>query len=188
MRLRIRATLRSERRAGEREAIREQWSQRSLVDVAVEAMHRGDEVGVRLSGARTIRGAIIDAGRDYAVVDTGAQRIAVRLAGLGPDGDLRRYDSPPVQIEITSRAHGGGTKASGKSPTFASLIAEYDAAQQLHPDRIVEIGTTLRPDPLLGRVRARAWDHVYLRDLQDREVFVALATMSYIAWADDLGG
>lgn len=183
----MRATLRSDRMAGEREALRDLWSQRSLLDVAVEAMHRGDEVVIRLVTGRIVRGPIVDAGRDYAVVEAAGQRIAVRLATLGAHGEVGRYDGPPVHLEIPAHASRGGTKASGRNPTFAALLGAYDEEQQAAPHRVIEVGTSLRSDPLRGRIRARAWDHLYLHDLQDSEIFVALSTISHVTWVEDLG-
>lgn len=46
---------------------------------------------------------------------------------------------------------------------------------------MVEIGTSLLGHPLVARVLAVACDHLYVRDLDDAEVFVPLAGITWVA-------
>lgn len=179
--VRGRAQMRAERRQEELETVRDLWGRRSLADVVVEAMRRGDEIAVRLAG-RTLRGPVVDAGTDFATVDTAHRRVDVHLtAGLRHSGG-HDYQGPALLVEIATRAKAGGADPATPNATFRSRLQRYDVESQLHPDRRVEVGTILDPEPLVGRVQARATDHLYLRDRDDRELFVPLAVITYIAW------
>lgn len=178
----LRAEWRAERRATEHEALRDMWSQRRLVDVFHEALRRGDEVVVHCH-PRRLHGQVVDAGRDYAVVDTGRQHVTVRAVSMDSDDRAAPYLGPPVRVEIPKRARRGGRQASHPSSTFRSVLHHFDFQAQLR-QKPVELGVAGRRDPLEGWLRALGTDHLYLCDRDDVEVFVPLSTVGYVAWAD----
>jgi hypothetical protein len=183
---RVRAENRAERRQAELEAVRERWRSRRFVEAVQEAMRRGDELTVWLPPGRRLRGVVVDAGVDFATLDDSGRRISVHLAaGVQTDfGDP--YQPPLVVVAIAHRSRSGGTNPSRRTPSFQALLHQFDFEQRyLRPTRHVEVSTLLDADPLVGRIEVHAWDHLYLRATDGSEVFVPVAAITTIAWADD---
>ena len=180
----MRAEFRAERRSAEAETVHDMWTRRTLGDVLAEAMRRGDRVAIHLHPGRAVEGVIVDGGRDYAVIETPRQRIAVRIAAVRRDAGIDPYEGPQLHIEVRERAPAGGAEASKPSSTFRSVLQRYDFEQQLDERRYAEIGTTRRLDPLIGRLLALAADHLYVRDRDDVELFIPTSAITYITWAD----
>ncbi|HVM00834.1 MAG TPA: hypothetical protein VM324_16210 [Egibacteraceae bacterium] len=175
----MRAEWRAERRAAELEALRDHHSRRTIADVLVEAMRRGDTVTLQLGPHRRITGTVTDAGRDFAVVENAHERLAARVA----DRDGHPYLGPELLVEIRGRAHTGGAQPTKPSATFRSVLQRFDFDAQADPRARIEIGTTLRCQPLTGRVQALAADHLYLIDEDDTQHFAPLSTITYVARA-----
>lgn len=178
VRARMRAEYRAERRAAEHEAVRDHWSRRTIADVLAEAMRRGDTVTLHLWPQRRITGTVSDAGRDFAVIDTPQQRVAVRVA----DRDGHPYHGPQLLIETRERARTGGAQATKPSASFRAVLQRCDFDSQTDPQLLVEVGVTLRSQPLVGRVQALAEDHLYLVDEHTMDHFVPLSAITYVAW------
>jgi hypothetical protein len=178
VRARMRAEYRAERRAAELEAVRDHWSRRTIADVLAEAMRRGDTVTLHLWPQRRITGTITDAGRDFAVVENPHQRVAVRVS----DRDGHPYHGPQLLAEIRERARTGGAQATTPSATFRAVLQRFDFDSQTDPQVLIEVGVTLRSQPLVGCVHALAEDHLYLVDEHAVDHFIPLSTITYVAW------
>lgn len=175
----MRAEYRAERRAAELEAVRDQWARRTIVDVLVEAMRRGDTVTLQTGPHLRVTGTVTDAGRDFAVVENPHQRVAVRVT----DRDALSYHGPEVLVEIRHRAQTGGAQPTKPSATFRSVLQRFDFDSQTDPRVRIEVGVALKPQPLVGRMQALAEDHLYLIDEHAVGHFVPLSTITYVAWA-----
>jgi hypothetical protein len=185
---RVRAEGRAERRQVELEAVRERWRSRRFVEAVQEAMRRGDEVTVVLPGGRKLQGLVVDAGVDFATLWAAGRGVSVHLsAGVQSEfGDP--YQPPLVMVTIRRRSRSGGTNPSRRTPSFQALLHQYDFEQRyLRPGRYVEVGTLLERDPVVGRIEVHAWDHLYLRTEDGSEVFVPVAAITTIAWAERPG-
>lgn len=180
----MRAEFRAERRSTEAEAVHDLWTRRTLSDVLAEAMRRGDRMVIHLHPGRAVEGVIVDAGRDYAIVETPRQRVAIRVAAVSRDAAIDPYEGPQLLIEVRERVAAGGAEASKPSSTFRSVLQRYEFEQQLDERRYAEIGTTRRLDPLAARLLALATDHLYVRDRDDVELFIPTSAITYITWAD----
>ncbi|MBA2556999.1 MAG: hypothetical protein H0V12_06590 [Chloroflexi bacterium] len=180
----MRAEFRAERRSTEAEAIHDMWTRRTLSDAVAEAMRRGDRVAIHLHPGHNVEGVIVDAGRDYAVVETPRQRLAVRVAAATRDAVVDPYEGPQLLIEVRERIPAGGAEASKPSSTFRAVLQRYEFEQQLDERRWAEVGTTRRIDPLTARLLALAADHLYVRDRDDVELFIPTSAITYITWAD----
>ena len=186
LRGRLRGQWKAERRAEEREALRAHWLQRDLIDAVAEAMNRGDHVTITLPGDRVLSGRIIATGRDYALLRTDqrpSRDFAVRLA----DADRRRagdpYAGPELLVAITEGTTTDGPVDSLDAPeTFQALLHQCDFEQQASPGREVELGTTFHSRGLICRVRAHAWDHLYVHEGNGSDVLVPVGAVMYIAW------
>ena len=179
VRARMRAEYRAERRAAELEALRDHWSRRTIADVLAEAMRRGDTVTVHLWPQRRVTGTVSDAGRDFAVIQNPHQRVAVRVT----DRDHHPYHGPQLLVEIRERVRAGGTQATKPSASFRAVLQRFDFDSQTDPQVLVEIGVTLRSQPIVGHVQVLAEDHLYLVDDHTMDHFVPLSAVTYVAWA-----
>lgn len=181
---RQRTERRREGQDAEHLTVTDQWTRRTLGDVAADAMRRGDRVRVTVPGEHFI-GDLIDVGVDYATVaDTARGHVDLHLAAsLRTATAGAHYQGPPVMLEIVTRTRHGGHAGSGAPPTFRGRLSDWVVRQQLEPRRRVHIGTVLRPDPLQGRLRLRAADHLHLSAADGTEAFVPLAVVTFISWA-----
>lgn len=192
LRGRLRGQWKVERRAEEREALREHWLQRDLIGAVTEAMHRGDHVAFTLPGNRTFAGRVIAVERDYAIlhIDQPTSReVAIRLPATDPAGSADPYRGPPVLVEITNS---GETGVDSPLPprdapsTFQAVLHQYDFEQQQHPTRQIELGTTFHPDGLLCHLQAHAGDHLFAHNPSDsHHLLVAAAAITYVSWIPD---
>ncbi len=155
------AALRAEWRAEEERwsrAALEQWEHgRTLADVVLAAMHRGDRVTVTVAdGAWS--GPVIGVGRDVARIDTGAIPVDVRL---GP------------AVPFVLRVHAGrddGHRGDPTVTTFTARLRELDGTE-------VCIGTQNgRVEGILRTGR----DHVRLTDREGAAAYVPAASISWV--------
>lgn len=170
----LRAEYRAERREDERLAVRDAWRRRRLVDVAAEAMRRGDPVTMLLPG-RTVTGSVAAVGDDYAMVNTVGGAVAVHL----PSGA-----AAPL-LQVNARARSGGVQQPKAPKTFMAVLRSYQTDQDLdRRRRRVELGTPTQLGGLVGHIEAVAVDHVYIRDHHGVDSYIPTAAVSYLAWAD----
>lgn len=181
---RARQELRADRQEAERDAVMARWSRRTIGDVAVEALRRGDLVAIS-TGTERFTGAITAAGVDYATVaDTHRGEVDVHLAAaVRPSPTDADYQGPAVLLEVLRRATSGGGDPAGAGPTFRARLSHWVVQQQLQPRRHVAVTTSLREVPLVGHLRVRAADHVYLVAPDGNEAFVPLAIIEAVHWS-----
>lgn len=181
----LRAEYRAERREDERVAVRHAWRSRRLIDVAAEAMRRGDQVSVHLPG-RSVSGAITSVGEDFAVVHS--------TCGSGQprrfhDGRLPvtvvhfPAGAPGPLLQVSARARAGGVQQAPGPKTFLAALRTYQTDQDLDPRgrRCVELGTLAQE--LVGHLEAVAVDHVFLRARQGTDWYIPTTSVTYVAWA-----
>lgn len=172
----MRATWRAEQRALEDDAVYDAWTRRAVIDVFHECLRRGDEVRVSV-GPRVLCGWLVDAGADFATVETRpqGQRVSVRL--VGGDGG-----GPPVVVELLAVATGGGGESSTPDATFRSVAQECAVCCRRDPRALVEAGVWGWQDPVVASVKALGVDHLYLAP-KGPELIVSLSQLAYLAWA-----
>src|SRR5713101_2143013 len=113
------ARVRAAWRADEEEWTRAAWEawehERTLADVARDAMHRGDVV-VAILTSRTFRGLVMAVGVDL-----------VRIAA--PDGvvDLRLMADSPLTFRIVAPAREGGSRGEVGVATFRARLLQLEA-------------------------------------------------------------
>lgn len=182
LRGRLRGRWKAERRAHEREALHEHWTERDLIDAVGETMDRGDEVAIHLPGSRTLTGQIAGVGRDYALLrstQAPTRDYAVRL-GASTNGDP--YGKPVLYVEILGSAHADSVPARTPDlpPTFQAVLQQHDFLQQENPQRRTEIGTVLHPRGVQCVLHAHAGDHLYVRDEHGHDILLPVVAITYI--------
>ncbi|MGH9025660.1 MAG: hypothetical protein ACRDWD_06005 [Acidimicrobiia bacterium] len=150
------AAARAEWRAEEEEWTRaeaERWvHRRTLVDLAREYLHRGDEVAVVAAGV-TFCGELTRVGTDWLQVQTMSGRVDVALTLNLADGPAGAQPAP-VLIRRTERARAGGRRDDGAVATFRARLLEHETN-----GAVVVVGSRLLPGELRG-VLAVGADHV----------------------------
>lgn len=156
----FRDELRAEAQAYEALAAKDLLRRRSLVEVAVELLHRGDRV-TALAGSATFTGVVSYAAGDLACLETAAGPVDVRLGGA-------------LALRVVERVRSGG-RPLGRGPAgFTARLHEHEAA-----GTSLELGCVAIGD-LRGRIEAVAADHVVLVDAEGRRCFVALAALAWV--------
>lgn len=159
---RYRAELRAEAAAYEELAARDRLRERTLADVACEALARGDIVAVTVPG-RTFTGEVLHAAGDLACLRTrGGEEVDVALGGA-------------VAIRVVEAVRAGGHRPGASPTTFAARLAEHEAAGCL-----VEIGARAPEAGVIGRIEAVAPDHVVVALPDGGRWFVARAAIDYV--------
>jgi hypothetical protein len=174
----LRAVARADQRDVEHVALREAWRTRSYADVLQESMWRGDRVALHQQGGPTLRGQLIDTGRDFVTLApdaAGAVPIDVQIAtGL-------------AALEIVERGAFRGTRGTGDSfVKFSARLNEYAYLSEVMPSRRVVVAHRAAESGwalVRGELRAFAWDHVYL-GTAGGDVFLPLAMLAYIHWIE----
>jgi len=132
--------MREEWRAEQEEITRdaaEVWQHaRTLLDVAREYMHRGDQVVVTAAAHRA-SGVIIEVARDrIAVFDTVSE---TRV-------DVQIVDSVPLMLHVIERARAGG-RSGARAESFRARLLELEASGEP-----VAIATTHTADRIIGTI------------------------------------
>lgn len=160
---RFRDELRAEAEEYERLAARDLLRHRSLGDVAVEFVHRGDVVAVS-AGARTFTGTVVYAAGDLACLRCAAGDVDVRLG-------------PPLALRVVERVRSGG-RPRGRGPRgFRARLLEHEAA-----GATVEFGCPTLPADVRGRLEAVAPDHVVVADASST-CYLALSAIAWVLLA-----
>lgn len=161
LRQRVGNDLRAEAEEGERLAARSALRKRALVDVAREAMARGDQVAVGVPGRR-FTGVVAYAAGDLVILQT---------VGATVDVNLRA----PAHLRVVDRAPAGGAATTDGPSSFKARLFEIEMA-----GLPVEIGCTTLAEPQPGTVRAVAVDHVIWHDRDDQEWFLPIAAITHV--------
>jgi hypothetical protein len=178
----LRAVARADQRDSEQVVLREAWRNRSYTDLFHEVMRRGDRVALHLQGGPSLRGVLVDSGRDFVTLSTGDADAPFDLqVATGTSG------SPVglVALEILERGATRGTRGTGDAfVTFAARLNEYAYLTEAKPTRRVEVAHRAGESgwaTVRGELRAFAWDHLYL-GTAGGEVFLPLSMVAYIRW------
>lgn len=138
----FRDELRADAAADEALAAKDLLRGRSLTDVAVELLHRGDRMRADVA-ATTFTGVIADVAGD---------RLRVATATGDVDLDLGAVTA----LHVVERVRSGGRSRSGRATGFTARLHELEAA-----GAEVELGGPALP-AVRGRIAAVAVDHVVL--------------------------
>jgi hypothetical protein len=160
----FRDELRAEAEAYEELAAKDLLRRRSLTDVALELVHRGDRVAVTV-GETALAGVVVYAAGDLACLRTSAGDVDLRLTA-GP------------LIRVIERVRSGG-QPNGRGPaSFVARLHEHEAAGS----EMVLGGPGVRGE-VRGRLAAVAGDHVVVDEDGGGRAYVGLPA---IAWARPL--
>ena len=158
------AALRSEWRDDEEawtRAAHEQWEHgRTLRDVALDSMRRGDCVTITTTGA-VLRGRIVAVGLD-----------TVRLVDDGGFVDVLLASGAPLLMQVDTRpaADAGGVAVDA---TFRSRLLEHEGCTE------IELGVSRLDGPFVGALRVSA-DHVRVRTRDGADAFVPQGSVVFV--------
>ena len=133
---------------------------RTLEDIAVELMNRGDEVGAVGDGI-SVSGVITHTAGDLAIIETPHSIVSVNLAG-------------PVSLRVLHRAQKGGRGRATGSLSYRSRMLELEISGEF-----VEVVSINSPDPLRGTITIVGKDHLVILDRDDAEWFVPLSAIAF---------
>ncbi len=156
----FRDELRAEAEAYEALAAKALLRGRTLAEVAVELLHRGDRVAVRC-GDEVFTGEVIDAVGDL---------VRIRLAVGAVDVDLAGVTS----IRVVERVRSGGRGRGGGATSFTARLHEHEAARVS-----VELGGATLPS-IQGRIEAVATDHVVLTEPGGQRVYLRRGAIGWV--------
>lgn len=151
--------LRSEAEITEIETHIARLRNRSLADLARQAMHRGDELTVVAHG-RSARGLPVFVGTDYLILETADNLIDVRLER--------------VVLTVTRRP-AGGRSGTGGSATLKARLSEYEQTKE--PVRLVAGDIA---EDISCSIEVVAADHVVCRTDDGQDVVVPLPAISLV--------
>jgi hypothetical protein len=165
----VAATIRAVWRADEAEWSRAAWEawehERTLVDVARDAMHRGDTVAALLPG-RTFRGPIAAVGVDHVRIRTGDGLVDVRVTA---DSQLG--------LRVVASARTGGVRGERGVATFRARLLQLEAECA-----VVELGLT-RGDDAVGRLRIGR-DQVSVDDRDGSRLYLPIGSVTWVRPVD----
>lgn len=162
----LRSAARLEAEEDERQAAQLAERSRFLVDVAFEAMSRGDEITAGV-GDRMFTGQVVYAIGDLMTLDVGGATVEFNLRG-------------PMRLRIIEQARSGGGSRRDGPGSFRGRLLELETERGE-----MEIGSPLLPDAMRGKLWVAAQDHLVVRDATGAEWFVPLSWIGYVARAKE---
>lgn len=129
---------------------------RTLSDVALEAMERGDTITV-VSGSTTVTGTMAYVRGDLAVIQSGHALASIHLGG-------------PTVLRLTSRSLTGGSSSDHGSGSFKARLAEFEQTGEIIT--LVVQGIT---ENLEGRISIVGTDHIGITGRDGTEWFAPIA-------------
>lgn len=138
-----------------------QQRRRTLADLAIELLSRGDTVTV-IAGDRSIRGHVTYAQGEIATVEAGIGTVDVHLAG-------------GVVLRVDERATDGGSPPKSGSDTLRARIFEHEMA-----GTAIEVWAPLHEIEPSGSIAAVGRDHVIVLDQDGREWAVPFLDIAWI--------
>lgn len=157
-----RAELRAEAAEYEALAARDRLRDRSLGEVAVELLARGDVVAIALPG-RSFTGTLRHAAGDLACLRTAAgEDVDVCLTGV-------------LALRVVEAVRDGGRSRGPGAASFTARLAEHEAAAT-----IVEVGARVPDGGVVGRIEAASHDHVVVACPDGARWFVARRAIDYV--------
>jgi hypothetical protein len=134
---------------------------RTLKDVAIETLHRGDPVVVLMPNFR-LQGMVEAVGPDL---------LAVR--SVGGRVDVHLHDGIPMMLQIGERVHEGGARETVADGDFRSALLAHEKFGE------VTIGCTLTEEAIDGTLVVGA-DHIGIVHRGGNETYFPLYTVSYV--------
>jgi hypothetical protein len=157
----MREEWRAETEAASADALDGWRHDRTLRDIAIEAVHRGDPVVVVLPNVRFF-GMVETVGPDLLSLQTVSGRVDVHLC-----------DAVQVVIQIGERVKDGGARESVSEGDFRSALLAREQSRE------VTLGSPLYEEPLDGRLVVGA-DHVCLIGRGGGETYFPFWSVSYV--------
>lgn len=155
------AELRAEAEESERLAAQSARRRAQLVDVARDALFRGDRVALHYPDT-VVTGEVIHAAGDLASIRTAATTVHCKLEAA-------------VTLHVVERDAFGGRTPERGAESFRARLFELELASAQ-----VDVGGAMSGGGLRGRLAVVAVDHVVL-DTPDGEVHVSLAAVHTVA-------
>lgn len=157
----LRAEWRDEEEAWTRAAL-ERWEHgRTLRDVALDCMHRGDVVAITTAGV-VLHGQIVAVG-----VDT------LRLVDNEGLVDVLLGESVSVILRVQTRTRAGGSSGITGTSTFRACLLEHET------HTTVELGVSALDGALVGALRVGS-DHARVRTRDGIDTFVPLRSVAWV--------
>ena len=157
----MREEWRAEQDAATADAADDWRHRRTLRDIALETLHRGDPIVALLPNVR-FHGEVEAIGPDLIALRTVSGRVDVHL-----------HDGVPLMLQVGERVKdGGGRETVGDGDFRSSLIARENAGE-------MTLGCTLLAEPLDGRIVVGA-DHVCLIGRGGAETYLPFASVAYV--------
>lgn len=158
---RLREEFRTEAREVEALVTESELRARTLEDVVLELINRGDRIQVG-TPKRTFNGTLIYVGKDFCTIQDPESMIDVNLA-------------LPSYIKVTERAQQGGQERGEGPGTLEMRLVE-------HKDEFaeVELHTAALEEPLTGRITTIGQDHVVLTDRSKEQWVFPLTTVTFV--------
>ncbi len=160
LRRQVGVEFRLEAEAVEEDAAKMTLRRRTLTDIALELMNRGDEVGVNGAGS-SFSGVITHAAGDLAILETPHSLVSINLAG-------------PVALRVLRRAQEGGRGRANASQSYRSRMLELEISGEF-----VEIVSSATPEQLPGRIKVVGTDHLVLEDRDRTQWFIPLSAIAF---------
>ncbi|MBT8203589.1 MAG: hypothetical protein HKN74_12855 [Acidimicrobiia bacterium] len=153
--------LRAEAELVEQDAATVELRRRTVADVALELVSRGDTVSV-IAGEKVLRGTLVYARGELARIHTASGRADINLAS-------------PVVLRVDARSRDGGTAARPGADTLRARLLEYDME-----DVAIELWAPTPATTVSGSISAVGRDHVVLEDHDGADWIVRLVDIAWI--------
>jgi hypothetical protein len=157
----LRETWRAEQEAAAADAVDDWRHRRSLRDLALEIVHRGDPVVAILEHVRFF-GDIEAVGSDLLAIRSVLGRV-----------DIHLHDSVPLMLQVGERIRDGGARESLDEGDFRSSLLARERFGE------VTLGCTFSPEPLDGTLVVGS-DHVCLVGRGGGETYFPFGSVAYV--------
>ncbi|MDQ3710266.1 MAG: hypothetical protein M3387_13350 [Actinomycetota bacterium] len=152
---------RAEDEAYEELAARDLLRGRDLADVALELLHRGDEVAVHAAGRR-FTGTLVHAAGNVACLGTALGTVDLHVGAT-------------TTWQVLTRQRRGGVGRAGGAASFKARLGEHEAVGTM-----LQMGITSPDDTLVARLAAVAIDHVVVDEPDGSRWFVPLSRLAWV--------
>lgn len=152
---------RVEDEAYEELAARDLLRGRDLADVALELLHRGDEVAVQAAGRR-FTGTLIHAAGNVACLGTALGTVDLHIDSV-------------TTWQVLVRHRRGGLGRAGGATSFKARLREHEAVGTM-----LHLGVASPDDTLVARLAAVATDHVVADEPDGSRWFVPLVRLAWV--------
>jgi hypothetical protein len=157
----VKTEWRAEQEAATADALDGFRHERTLRDVALETVHRGDRLSVTLPNAHFL-GTVEAVGDDL-----------LSLRAVSGRVDLHLHPALPLMLQVGERARDGGTRETLGDGDFRGALLAREAAGE------VTLGCVLLSEPIDGKLVVGK-DHVCVVRRGGGETFIPLSSVSYV--------